>query len=519
MIRPRALISVSDKSNIIDFATSLSDLGWEIISTGGTYKILLSAGIKVVPINNVTGFPELFEGRVKTLHPSIHGGILYRRENTNDLLELERSRIRSIDLVCVNLYPFEEILRSNKNDEKLLIENIDIGGPTMIRSAAKNFSDVSIITNIFQYQKTIENMSKNNGNTTLEFRRELAKEAFKKTFEYEKAISSWINNTNSNIENTQQNSIALRYGENPHQEGRLELKDKSSVSSIAYSTNLSKEPVSYNNLLDSDAALQCCLDIYSMQKSPCAVVVKHLNPCGASIATSPSNALEQALEGDPLAAFGGILACSHPINEEEALLLTSKANFLEVITAPSFSSSAEELLTKKWKRIRLLDYGPISSSRCSKEQKRSITDGYLIQEQDTSIPEVNKWVHKAGPIPSPEILQSARFGFICSKHLKSNAISIVNGTQMIGAGMGQVDRLNACAIAIEKSKNKLKEAIHPIASSDAFFPFSDGPKILIENGIKTIVQPGGSKRDEETITLCKESNITLLFTGIRTFRH
>ncbi len=521
----RALISVSDKRGLIEFAKSLSQHGIELISTGGTARTLTEAGLTITPVDQVTGFPEMMDGRVKTLHPDIHGAVLARRDEPSHVQAMELHDIAPIDLVCVNLYPFEETITRTGVTASEAIEQIDIGGPALVRSAAKNHEFVSIITSPDQYERVAKELRDNDGSTTLALRRELAAVAFQHTANYDAAISAWMSSTERDAIPTQlllalQLRQELRYGENPHQRAALYTSPESSAPSVATAQVLHGKPLSYNNLHDASAALQLIQDLDRLEPSRAtAAIIKHTNPCGAAIAASAAEAFEQAYDGDPLAAYGGVLALSQNVDQSAAQRICDGQRFLEVIVAPSFDQQAKQALGARWKNVRLLAVGELSRPSGEQMDLKSIPGGMLAQTRDNVVAEPGQWKHAAGPAPSKTTLDHAAFLWTVTKHIKSNAIAIGKDRQLLGVGAGQVDRVTACRIAIEKAGDRITAQSVSIAASDAFFPFTDGPQMLIDAGVTCIVHPGGSKRDQETLDLCNDRNVTCLLTGVRHFRH
>jgi len=524
----RALLSVSDKKDLIPFARSLAARGVELISTGGTARTLFDAGLRVLPVEHVTGFPEMMDGRIKTLHPLIHGGLLARRDVQAHVQSMREHNIKPIDLVCINLYPFERTLREELSREEA-IELIDIGGPAMIRSGAKNHEFVAVITAPSQYDRVVSELAAHEGATTLEMRRDLAAAAFSRTAEYDAAISAWMCGKAAasfppmlRISMTRQDQ--LRYGENPHQEAAVYADPAEVGPSVVKARLFSGKPLSYNNINDAGAALELVREAgqcFRESARAAAAIIKHTNPCGAALGASAKEAFERAYEGDPVAAFGGILAISREVDVDAAESICRGEKFFEVIIAPAFDNGAASALSERWKKVRLLVVGDLDAGpNFARMEYRSLPGGMLVQQRDRALPEPAKWTRVAGPAPSQELLDSAAFLFLCAKHLKSNAVAIGAGGQLLGAGAGQMDRVTAARLAVEKAGTKLKASKTPvIAASDGFFPFPDGPQLLIDAGVKVIVQPGGSKKDQETIDLCVKRGVTLLMTGVRHFRH
>ena len=535
----RALISVSDKSGLVEFARELAAMGVEIISTGGTAAALAKAGISVVPIESVTGFPEMMDGRVKTLHPKVHGGLLGVRNNPEHMAAMAAHSIVPIDLVCVNLYPFEATVAKPGIAEHEAIEHIDIGGPSMLRSAAKNFESVTVVTDGGQYPRVIAEMRANDGATTMALRRECAQAVFARTAEYDGAIARWMSTAGfahaaiadadaAHIFPRQANirlelADELRYGENPHQRGAVYADRSFTGPSVVGAQLLHGKPLSYNNLLDAAAALELVQDLHA-QRPACTAcaVIKHTNPCGAAIADSVLAAFEHAWSGDPMAAFGGIVAFSSTVDVATAEAMAAGERFLEVVIAPGYEPKALETLQARWKNARLLATSHASPTIDRALTWRSIPGGMLVQERDVHRIDAAQFTHAAGPVPSAATLADAALMFAVAKHLKSNAVCIgANGT-LFGAGAGQMDRVASCRNAVEKAKAKLAAAAAgtvAVAASDAFFPFADGPALLADAGVRCIVHPGGSKRDQDTFDLCNARGITCLLTGSRHFRH
>ncbi|MEE9131530.1 MAG: bifunctional phosphoribosylaminoimidazolecarboxamide formyltransferase/IMP cyclohydrolase, partial [Phycisphaerales bacterium] len=486
---------------------------------------LTEAGLTITPVEQVTGFPEMMSGRVKTLHPAIHGAVLARRDEPSHLQAMQQHDIAPIDLVCVNLYPFEETIRRTGVTANEAIEQIDIGGPALVRSAAKNHDFVTIVTSPDQYDRVANELRDNDGSTTFALRRKLAAVAFQHTSRYDAAISAWMASAEADGIPTQlllalQLRQELRYGENPHQCAALYTSAESTGSSVATAHILHGKPLSYNNLYDAAAALQLIQDLDQLEpSSAAAAIIKHTNPCGAAVAASAAEAFEQAYEGDPLAAYGGILAVSQRVDHTAAHRICDGQRFLEVIVAPGFDEQAEHALAQRWKNVRLLAVGELSPPSDEQMDLKSIPGGILAQTRDRLVADPDRWKHAAGPAPNKTMLAHAAFLWTVTKHIKSNAIAIGKDRQLLGIGAGQVDRVTACRIAIEKAGDRITAQSVTIAASDAFFPFTDGPQLLIDAGLKCIVHPGGSRRDQETLDLCNQHDVTCLLTGIRHFRH
>jgi len=523
----RALISVSDKTGLIDLARALIAHHVEIISTGGTAAALAQAGIPVTPIDAVTEFPEMMDGRVKTLHPKVHGGLLAVRNNPAHVAAMKEHGIAPIDLVCINLYPFEATIAKPDVTLHDAIENIDIGGPSMVRSAAKNSNHVLILTSPAQYAQAISALTEHACHTTLALRRSCAAQAFATTAAYDAAISSYLGEqwlasdelpTRLNLALSRSGS--LRYGENPHQSGSLYTGPALLGTGIPQATQLHGKELSYNNINDAAAALALSRQLATLSPhSTSAVIVKHANPCGAATASSPLQAISDAIAGDPLAAYGGIIAVSTRIDEAAATRLCSKEVFFEVVIAPDYSPAALEALRTRWQNLRILKV-PATLNDPTLEL-RSVAGGILVQRPDRTLAAGAALVHAAGPVPTPAQLAVARFLEPVCRALTSNAVCIGgmgdNATpRLFGAGAGQMDRVASCTLAVAKAAANARGAV---AYSDAFFPFADGPTILADAGITCMVHPGGSKRDQDTFDLCNARGITCLTTGIRHFRH
>ena len=574
----RALLSVSDKSGLVEFAKSLAARGVEIVSTGGTAKALMAAGIAVVPIEKMTGFPEMMDGRVKTLHPRVHGGLLGRRDVPEHVAAMKEHGIAPIDLVCVSLYPFADTIAKSGVTEDEAIEQIDIGGPAMIRSASKNYEFVTVVTSPNQYGRVMKELAANNGATTPALRKQLAAEAFDHTAQYDTMIAAWMfregaKKSHAHAEplgsagempDTIQVSLTrkshLRYGENPHQSAAVYRDLAQADGAIVDAQTVEGKPLSYNNILDAAAAFELVKDLVALTtrgaNGVAACVVKHTNPCGAAIGANAADAFDKAYAGDPLAAYGGIVAISARLTASDATNIAKPNRFLEVVVAESFEPEAIAILAARWKNVRLLAVGFMRRAPAQVLQLRSVPGGMLAQESDGAVDEISNFKLTAGPTPNDLLKRDAEFLSVIAKHLKSNAVCVGAGQTLWGAGAGQMDRVAACKHAIEKAKLKLQAAglgignarlsaittksnsvgneslnlsesgapahantIIVTAASDAFFPFDDGPRLLIDAGVQCIVHPGGSKRDGDTQALCDERGVTLLVTGTRHFKH
>jgi phosphoribosylaminoimidazolecarboxamide formyltransferase/IMP cyclohydrolase len=451
--------------------------------------------------------------------------VLGRRDLESHRRAMDEHGITPIDLVCVNLYPFEQtILREGITDSEA-IEQIDIGGPAMLRSAAKNHEFVTVVTTADQYDQVIGAMRANDGATTVELRRDLAAAAFMRTAEYDTAISAWMCSRRPRafpplLRLTYAHARDLRYGENPHQRAAVYSNPASAEPSVVSANTLHGKALSYNNLLDGSAALQIVQEFAEVFPDRTgAAIIKHTNPCGAAVAANLPDAFERAYDGDPLAAFGGILAVNQRLDDDTARRIVDGQKFLEMIIAPGYGDDALDRLRDRWKNVRILAVRGIGHTSHRKIDYRSVPGGMLVQERDLRPANARDWIHAAGPAPSEVLLADAAVIWTICKHLKSNAIAIGADGRLLGAGMGQVDRVTACRLAVERAGEKIGAEGQAIAASDAFFPFPDGPQILLDAGVRCLVHPGGSKRDAETIDLCNERDVTCMITNVRHFRH
>lgn len=505
----RALISVSNKDGILEFAKELVALDYEILSTGGTKKMLQDNNVPVTAVDEVTKFPEILDGRVKTLNPMIHGGLLGKFDDPSHQAQMNEHGIEPIEIVCVNLYPFVETISKPDVTWDDAIENIDIGGPTMLRSAAKNHQYVTVIVDSNDYAKVLEEL-KANGSTTIETRKALAAKVFRHTAAYDSYISNYLTEEEfpENLTMTYELKQTLRYGENPHQKAAFYQKRLSSDFSLAYATQLHGKELSYNNIQDGNAALQIVKEF----DKPAAVAVKHMNPCGVGTGATIEEAFDKAYEADPTSIFGGIIALNREVDAATAEKLGGI--FLEIIIAPSFTDEALEILTKK-KNIRLLT---INFAQEKKDQFKvvSVEGGLLVQEEDTfdfADADIKVVTDRQ---PTDEELEALKLGWAVVKHVKSNAI-VVNDAQMtLGVGAGQMNRVGAAKIALEQAGEKAKGAV---LASDAFFPMSDTVEAAAAAGITAIIQPGGSVKDQDSIDKANEFGIAMVFTGVRHFKH
>jgi phosphoribosylaminoimidazolecarboxamide formyltransferase/IMP cyclohydrolase len=505
-----ALISVSDKKNLKPLLNSLKKNNIKIISSGGTYKEIKKLKFKCIEVSEFTSSPEILEGRVKTLHPKIHAGILNKRKSKTHLKDLKKNNFENIDLVIVNFYPFEETLKNTENHEKI-IEKIDVGGPTMVRSAAKNYQDVTVITSSDQYNDLIEELKKNKGNTTLEFREKLSRIAFTETAYYDSVISEYFNKRNNIIFPKKRISYANlietpRYGENPHQKSAIYSKN----SSIKLNQIHGKQ-LSYNNYNDIFSALTISK---SLPKNIGTVIIKHANPCGVSINKDHLNSYKSALACDPISAFGGVVSCNFKIDKNLALELSKL--FLEVIIANSFDKDALKLLKKK-KNLRLID----ASNYSFKEKLRFVSSNeeLLLQTEDLKKFSNNDFKIISKRKPTLKQMKNLIFAFNVCRYVKSNAIVLARNETTVGIGSGQPSRLDSCQIAIDKMKKFMKIKDEVVAASDAFFPFVDGIEKLVQSGVTAVIQPSGSIRDKEIINFANETNTILVFSKTRHFRH
>lgn len=508
----RALVSVSDKSGLVEFVGGLQSLGWEIIATGGTQRLLEEKGIKTIGISDVTGFPEICDGRVKTLHPKVHGGLLARRDDESHLAALRDNGIEFIDMVCVNLYPFRETIAKEGVTMEDAIENIDIGGPSMLRSAAKNYRDVTVVCDPADYAQVLAEIEQC-GNTSLETRLSLSAKAYTHTAEYDACIATFMREKAGLSEklflqfDIQQ---GLRYGENPHQSAKFYRDSQTRAFSLAYAEQLGGKELSYNNIQDANAALNIVREF----DEPFCVALKHMNPCGAAVGATIEEAWTATYEADKVSIYGGIVAVNRELTAEVAMGM--KPIFLEIVMAPAFSDEALEILSTK-KNLRLLK---VDMTRTDEKinQYISVNGGLLVQQLDTQTKQVVADMCVTEAKPTPEQMIDLNFGWRVVKHVKSNAIAVVKDGHTVGVGAGQMNRVGSAEIALKEAQAAgFTEGL--VLASDGFLPFDDTVALAAQYGVTAIVQPGGSIRDEDAIKKANELGVTMLFTGMRHFKH
>jgi phosphoribosylaminoimidazolecarboxamide formyltransferase/IMP cyclohydrolase len=521
----RALLSVSDKSGLVGFATSLAEYGVEFVSTGGTAKTLKEAGLAVLDVAELTGFPEMMDGRVKTLHPMVHGGLLAIRGNQEHAAAMEAHHIKPIDLLVVNLYPFEATVAKGAAFDDC-IENIDIGGPAMIRAAAKNHNDVTVVVEPADYERVLAELALHSGMTTLELRRQLAAKAYARTAAYDAAISNWFAAT-LHEEAPDYRAFggrlieALRYGENPHQSAAFYRAPVERVG-VATARQVQGKQLSYNNINDTDAAYECVAE-FDPQRTAACVIVKHANPCGVAEGANLLDAYRKALACDSTSAFGGIVALNRPLDAEAAKAITEI--FTEVIIAPDASEDAIRIVAAK-KNLRLLLAGGLPDPRASGVTVKTVAGGLLVQSRDNAVVDEMQLKTVTKRAPSEQELADLRFAFRVAKHVKSNTIVYAKDRATVGIGAGQMSRVDSARIAARKAEDaarelKLTEPLTKgsVVASDAFFPFPDGLLVAIEAGATAVIQPGGSMRDADVIKAANEHDVAMVFTGVRHFRH
>ena len=521
----RALVSVSDKSGVVDFARSLAEFGIELISTGGTRKLLSDAGLTVLEVSELTGFPEMMDGRVKTLHPAVHGGLLARRDNREHAEAMRAHKIRPIDIVAVNLYPFEATVAAG-DDFAACIENIDIGGPAMIRAAAKNHDDVAVLVDVGDYAIVIEELKRHRGSTSLALRRRLAAKAYARTAAYDAAIANWFADTIKELAPDYRVfggrlAEALRYGENPHQSAAF-YRTPEARFGVATARQVQGKQLSYNNLNDTDAAYECVAEFDPARIAACAII-KHANPCGVAEAQSLVEAYRRAFACDRTSAFGGIVALNRTLDAEAARAITEI--FTEVIIAPDATEEAIALVAGK-KNLRLLLAGGLPDPRAAGLTAKTLAGGLLVQTRDNAVVEDMDLRPVTKRAPTNAELRDLHFAFRVAKHVKSNTIVYAKDLATVGIGAGQMSRVDAARIAARKAEDAAREAglqqpptKGSVVASDAFFPFADGLLVAIEAGATAVIQPGGSVRDDEVIAAADAHGIAMVFTGTRHFRH
>jgi len=527
----RALVSVYDKTGLVDFVKGLEALGVEIISTGGTRRLLVESGIRALDISDYTGYPEMMDGRVKTLHPRVHGGLLAVRDNPEHVKAMKDHQIQRIDMVVVNLYPFEATTRKPDVTLAEAIEQIDIGGPSMIRSAAKNHAWVTVVTSPSQYVRVLDEMKKNGGATTLETRSELAREVFRLTSHYDRAIANYLETQSGAPQQKYPAALELaftkvgelRYGENPHLSAAFYRDTSCDEPGVGSAHVIAGGALSYNNYLDADAALEIVKEF----DRPAASVIKHTNPCGAAVADTLREAFLGAYSGDPVSAFGDIIGLNRPLDLETARAILKPQNKpegvvvkVDIIIAPGFDTKAVELIrtSRKWGESTIfLETGPLTGSYKSRGMSmRTVTGGCLVQDRNFAT-----WVEKdlkavTKRKPTKKEMKDLYFAWIVAKHVKSNAILLAKDETVVGVGAGQMSRVDAAMIAVYKAAVRAKGSV---CASDAFFPYPDGVEMVLKAGVTAIVQPGGSKGDEDAIAVADRYAAAMIFTGMRHFRH
>jgi phosphoribosylaminoimidazolecarboxamide formyltransferase/IMP cyclohydrolase len=509
---PRALISVSDKRGLVEFARGLSSLGWEIVSTGGTAKVLSDEKIPVIPIEKVTGFPEMMDGRVKTLHPAVHGGLLARRDVSGDLAALERHKITPIDLVAVNLYPFRETVARRGITEADAIEQIDIGGPSMLRSAAKNFASVTVVVDPADYARVLEALKA--GGVGAELKRELAIKVFRETASYDAAIAQWLQGRSATglppfIFLALEQKQHLRYGENPDQQAAFYVTGE--PGGLAYLNQFGGKELSFNNLLDLDAA---CLALEPWQHEVACVIIKHTTPCGLALGKTTAEAYRRALATDPVSAYGSVVGFNTIVDAETATAMSEL--FVEAVVAPRFQPDALQVLRKK-KNLRIVEV-PKTEGDGTLDFKR-VRSGLLAETRMRFDPDESGWKVATKRAPTAEEMEDLRFAWAAVMSVKSNAILLARAGQALGIGAGQMSRVDSSMLAVHKAKSAGHETAGAVLASDAFFPFRDGVDEAAKAGIRAVIQPGGSVHDPEVIAAADEHDLAMILTGKRQFRH
>ncbi len=510
-MKKRALISVSNKFNLVPFAQRLQNLNYEIISTGGTLKLLVDSGIDAKSVETVTGFPEILEGRVKTLHPNVHGGLLAKRYEESHMTALRENEIDLIDIVVVNLYPFKETVTKEGTTEEDIIENIDIGGPSMLRAAAKNFKDVIVVVDPVDYEMIADSLE--SGELDEETRKKLAAKVFRHTANYDAMIARYFNETTDEkfpyvYTVTYEKVQDLRYGENPHQQAAFYEDVQYKGISLATAKQLHGKELSFNNIQDANAALE----IVTEYDEPAVVAVKHMNPCGIGLADNLNDAFTRAYEADPISIFGGIIACNREVDKATAEQMHEI--FLEIVMAPSFTEEAKKVLMQK-QNIRLLEMADMELEQ-STEKITTVKGGILVQTSDDGKVAAEDLEVVTDRKPTTEEMEDLLFSWKAVKHVKSNAIVLAKNKQTIGIGAGQMNRIGAANIAIEQAGEKAKGAV---MASDAFFPMPDTVEAAAKAGVTAIIQPGGSKRDQDSIDVCNANGIAMVYTKMRHFKH
>ncbi|MCI0376977.1 MAG: bifunctional phosphoribosylaminoimidazolecarboxamide formyltransferase/IMP cyclohydrolase [Gemmataceae bacterium] len=518
----RALLSVSDKTGLVDFAKALAGFGVELVSTGGTRKTLADAGLKVRDISEVTGFPEILDGRVKTLHPRVHAGILAIRDSSEHQRIMREHDLGYIDLVVCNLYPFESTLAKAGASHEDIVENIDVGGPTMVRAAAKNYHDVAIVIDPAQYDHVLFEMRANSAGLTLSTREKLAAAAFAHTAHYDQVIAGYFQKRANpdeawpmTLRLSFQHRQSLRYGENPHQKAAFYVEPDLMHGCVANADVLHGKELSYNNILDLDSALNLVREL----ARPAVVVIKHNNPCGAAVSETLAEAFAKAYEGDPLSAFGGILGFNREVDEATAQAITEPNRFIECIIAPGYADAAFQVLTTRpsWKKnVRILRTKPLTDDGVRGLDFHRVDGGCLAQQRDASGDDFAHAKLVTKRRPTAQQLEDLRFAWIVAKHVKSNAIVLAKGGMVVGVGAGQMSRVDSVHMAVRKAGERVRGSV---LASDAFFPFRDNIDEAAKAGVQAIVQPGGSVRDQDSIDACDEHGLAMLFTGVRHFRH
>lgn len=521
-VRPLALVSVSDKSGIEKFVKELKNFGYDVVSTGGTARALRKAKLRILTVEDVTGSPHMFDGRVKSLHPKIHGGILADRTNPEHVRDMKKHRIHPIDIVVCNLYPFEKVLRKESFTHEEAIENIDIGGPTMVRASAKNYKNVAIVVNPSDYKLILDELKRNNGEISYSVREDLSRKAFQHTARYDSLIYAYLRSKDEIPDSTFPQFVditlekiqSLRYGENPHQKAafykEIGIGNKEYGIGITNGKQVHGKALSFNNIVDMDSAWAAA----TYFAKPCVAIIKHTNPCGLAEAENLVMAYKRALEGDPVSAFGSIVACNREVDAATAAEMTKL--FIEVVIAPSYAKEALQILKQK-KNLRIIVMGKESLRRPFKgfDYKR-VSGGVLIQDADVAQLAINEVKTVTKKEASLGEMEDLFFAWGVCKHVKSNAIVIAKNNKVLGVGAGQMSRIDAAGLAAKKAGDEIKGAV---LSSDAFFPFRDVVDFAGKHGISAIIQPGGSKRDQESIDAANEHGIAMVFTGRRHFKH